>query len=238
MKDQRDGPDTPVGTSNGAPRHTSGGGGASGGGGTSGGVSRRGFIKGVGGAVGVAALGSAVARADEPESTGPVKRGGMMVYAAGGVDVTLNINGKETALHVLPSATLLEVLREQLNLTGSKEVCSRGACGACTILLDGRSVNSCLMLAVDAVGKKITTVEGLSKDQQLDPVQQAFIEHDACQCGYCIPGFVVRSRALLDEFPNADAAQVREGLSGNICRCAAYVRILGAVESAAKGGGA
>lgn len=227
MSDQRDGPDTTIGKS-GTPIHTSGGGG----------VSRRGFIKGVGGAVGVAALGPAVAQADEPESTGPVKRNGMMVYAAGGVDITLNINGEDTSLRVLPSETLLEVLRERLGLTGCKEVCDRGACGACTVLLDGRSVNSCLTLAVDAIGKKVTTVEGLSHDTQLDPVQQAFIDHDACQCGYCIPGFVVRSRALLDEFPNADATQVREGLSGNICRCAAYVRIIRAVESAAKGGGA
>jgi len=229
MSDQRDGPDTIAD----AAGSTSGAGGTS-----RGGVSRRGFIKGVGGAVGVAALGSAVAQADEPESTGPVKRDGMTVYRAGGVDIKLNINGKDTALHVLPSATLQEALREQMSLTGCKEVCSRGACGACTVLLDGRSVNSCLTLAIDAVGKKVTTVEGLGNDQQLDPVQQAFIDHDACQCGYCIPGFVVRSRALLDEFPEADATQVREGLSGNICRCAAYVRILGAVESAAKGGDA
>ncbi len=222
MKDQRDGPGTSSGVSGGA----------------SGGVSRRGFIKGVGGAVGVAALGPAVAKAETPEPTGPVKRNEVTTYPAGGVDVTLNINGEDQSLNVVPSATLLEVLRERLGLTGCKEVCDRGACGACTVLLDGRSVNSCLTLAADAVGKKITTVEGLGNDQQLDPVQRAFVEHDACQCGYCIPGFVVRSRALLDEFPGADAAQVREGLSGNICRCAAYVRILRAVESAAKGGGA
>ncbi len=216
MKDQRDTPVTPAG----------------------GGFSRRGFIKGVGGAVGVAALGSVARGQDEKESTGPIKRGGLTVYPAKGVDITLNINGQDTRLHVLPSATLLEVIREQANLTGSKEVCSRGACGACTVLLDGRSVNSCLTLAVDAVGKKIKTVEGLSDGDKLDPVQQAFIDHDACQCGYCIPGFVVRSRALLDEFPNADSQQIREGLSGNICRCAAYVRIFEAVGTAAKGGGA
>ena len=95
-------------------------------------------------------------------------------------------------------------MRESLNLTGAKEVCDRGACGACTMLVDGRSVNSCMMLAIDAVGKKITTVEGLVKDGQLDPVQQAFVENDACQCGYCIPGFVVRSRALLDETPKPE----------------------------------
>ena len=201
------------------------------------GISRRGFIKGFGGAVGAAALGPAVANADTLSETGPVKRSGVTTYQAKGVDITLNINGEEKTVHVVPSATLLEVLREQLDYTGCKEVCSRGACGACTVLLDGRSVNSCLMLAVDAIGMKITTVEGLANDDQLDPVQQAFIDHDACQCGYCIPGFVVRSRALLDEHPNATPAQVREGLSGNICRCAAYVRIFDAVESAAKGGG-
>ncbi len=204
------------------------------------GVSRRGFIKGMGGAVGAAALVPVVVKAESAEaaSSEPVKRGAVTTYAAGGVDIVLNINGEDTKLHVQPSATLLEVLRERLQLTGCKEVCSRGACGACTVLINGRSVNSCLTLAVDAIGKQVTTVEGLGSDTQLDPVQQAFIDHDACQCGYCIPGFVVRSRALLDEFPDADAQQVREGLSGNICRCGAYVRILDAVESAAKGGGA
>ena len=135
-----------------------------------------------------------------------------------------------------PDTTLLQAVRESLNLTGAKEVCDRGACGACTMLVDGRSVNSCMMLAIDAVGKKITTVEGLTKDGQLDPVQQAFVEHDACQCGYCIPGFVVRSRALLDETPKPDREAIKNGLCGNICRCAAYVRIFAAVEAAAKGG--
>lgn len=214
MKDQRDEPDTP------------------------GGVSRRGFIKGFGGVVGAAALGPTLAKAQTPPQAGPVRRNGLTTYPSEGVDITLNINGENRSLNVVPSATLLEVVRERLGMTGCKEACSRGACGACTVLLDGRSVNSCLTLAVDAVGKKITTVEGLSNDHQLDPVQRAFVEHDACQCGYCIPGFVVRSRALLDEHPRATAAQVREGLSGNICRCAAYVRILRAVESVAKGGGA
>lgn len=222
MKDQRDGTEL----AGGAVSYTSKG------------VSRRGFIKGVG-AVGVVALGSKMARGqDESKPTGPVKRDGLTTYPAQGVGIQLNINGEDHTWHVLPSATLLEVLREQAGLTGGKEVCGRGACGACTVLVNGRSVNSCLTLAVDAVGKQVTTVEGLSRDGQLDPVQQAFVEHDACQCGYCIPGFVVRSRALLDEFPNADAQQVRQGLCGNICRCAAYVRIFEAVESAAKGGGA
>ncbi|GAB4185731.1 MAG: (2Fe-2S)-binding protein [Phycisphaeraceae bacterium] len=201
------------------------------------GVSRRGFIKGVGGAVGAVALGASTVKAeDAARPTGPIRKNGLTTYPAQGVDITLNVNGKDVKLHVQPCDTLLEVLREQAGLTGCKEVCSRGACGACTVLLDGRSVNSCLTLAIDAVGKRVTTVEGLAHDDQLDPVQQAFVDHDACQCGYCIPGFVVRSRALLDEFPNADAQQIREGLCGNICRCAAYVRIFEAVESAAKGG--
>jgi aerobic-type carbon monoxide dehydrogenase small subunit (CoxS/CutS family) len=116
-------------------------------------------------------------------------------------------------------------------------VCDRGACGACTVLVDGRSVNSCLMLAIDAVGKEVTTVEGLAKGG-LNPVQQAFAEHDACQCGYCIPGFVVRAQALLDETPHPNLEQVKDGLSGNICRCGTYVKIFEAVEAAGKGGSA
>jgi aerobic-type carbon monoxide dehydrogenase small subunit (CoxS/CutS family) len=155
-------------------------------------------------------------------------------YAASGENIALEVNGRAAQLAVTPDTTLLHALRESLNLTGAKEVCDRGACGACTVLVDGRSVNSCMMLAIDAVGHKITTVEGLAKDGQLDPVQRAFVEHDACQCGYCIPGFVVRSRALLDETPHPDLNAIKHGLCGNICRCAAYVRIFAAIEAAAR----
>jgi xanthine dehydrogenase YagT iron-sulfur-binding subunit len=197
------------------------------------GVSRRGFLKTTTTVAATTALaGTAQVRAqDKPaEPVSPDARR----FLATGQTVTLNINGKPTQVALTPNTTLLEALREKLNLTGSKEVCDRGACGACTVLVDGRSVNSCMMLALDAIGSKVTTVEGLSTESKLDPVQQAFIDHDACQCGFCIPGFVVRSRAMLDENPTPTKEEIRDGLCGNVCRCAAYVRIFEAVESAAK----
>ncbi len=198
-------------------------------------LSRRRFLQGAGGvAAGGALLGVPVtALAQEPQVA--AARVGLKRYAAGEQPIQLTVNGQQKQVSVSPETTLLEALRERMDLTGSKEVCDRGACGACTVLVDGKSVNSCLMLAIDAVGKPVVTVEGLAKDAQLDPVQKAFVECDACQCGYCIPGFVVRSRALLDETPKPSEEQIREGLSGNICRCAAYVRIFEAVELAAKG---
>jgi aerobic-type carbon monoxide dehydrogenase small subunit (CoxS/CutS family) len=201
-----------------------------------GGVSRRQFLQGAGGAAAGSVLVSLpqLAHAQEPEAA--ATRNGLKRYAASGAKITLDVNGREAQLNVTPDTSLLHALRESLNLTGAKEVCDRGACGACTVLVDGRSVNSCMMLAIDAVGHKITTVEGLADDGQLDPLQQAFVDHDACQCGYCIPGFVVRSRALLDETPQPDLEAIKHGLSGNICRCAAYLQIFAAVEAAAKGG--
>jgi aerobic-type carbon monoxide dehydrogenase small subunit (CoxS/CutS family) len=198
------------------------------------GVSRRLFLQGAaGGAVASSALAAVplVAKAADP----PV-RTGLKRYAAEGADIVLSVNGKDSPIRITPQTTLLHALRESLDLTGSKEVCDRGACGGCTVHLDGRSVNSCMVLAVDAVGRQVTTVEGLKKGDQLDPVQQAFVDHDACQCGFCIPGFVMRSRALLDETPQMTRDQIKHGLCGNICRCAAYTRIFDAVESVAKGG--
>ena len=201
-----------------------------------GGLSRRRFLQGAGGvAAGTALVGVPVVALAQDQPNEQATRAGLKRYSAGGQPIQLTVNGQARQVNVAPSTTLLEALREQIDLTGAKEVCDRGACGACTVLIDGKSVNSCLMLAIDAVGKQVTTVEGLAKDQQLDPVQKAFVECDACQCGYCIPGFVVRSRALLDETPNPTKDQVKEGLCGNICRCAAYVRIFEAVELAGKG---
>jgi xanthine dehydrogenase YagT iron-sulfur-binding subunit len=200
------------------------------------GVSRRQFLRGAGGAAAGSVLVSVPQLADAQPAEAETTRAGLKKYPASGANITLDINGRSTQVRVTPDTTLLHALRESLNLTGAKEVCDRGACGACTVLVDGRSVNSCLLLAIDAVGHKVTTVEGLAKDKQLDPVQQAFVDHDACQCGYCIPGFVVRSRALLDETPQPNREAIQQGLSGNICRCAAYVRIFAAVEAAAKGG--
>ena len=198
-----------------------------------GGLSRRRFLQGAGGvAAGTALVGVPVVALAQDQPNDQATRAGLKRYAAGEQPIQLMVNGQARQVNVAPSTTLLEALREQMDLTGAKEVCDRGAC---TVLIDGKSVNSCLMLAIDAVGKEVTTVEGLAKDQQLDPVQKAFVECDACQCGYCIPGFVVRSRALLDETPNPTKDQVKEGLCGNICRCAAYVRIFEAVELAGKG---
>lgn len=201
-----------------------------------GGVSRRQFLQGAGGAAAGSVLVGLprLARGDEPAAAAP--RAGLRRYAASGATITLEVNGRPARVTVTPDTTLLHALRENMHLTGAKEVCDRGACGACTVLVDGRSVNSCMTLAIDAVGHKITTVEGLAHDRRLDPVQQAFVDHDACQCGYCTPGFVMRSRALLDETPHPDDHEIREGLCGNICRCAAYVRIFDAVAGAAGGG--
>jgi aerobic-type carbon monoxide dehydrogenase small subunit (CoxS/CutS family) len=200
------------------------------------GVSRRQFLQGAGGAAAGSVLITLPPLAHGAESDAVVEQAGLKRYPASGCNITLDINGRPAQLNVTPDTTLLHAVRESLNLTGAKEVCDRGACGACTMLVDGRSVNSCLMLAIDAVGHEVTTIEGLSKDGKLDAVQQAFVENDACQCGYCIPGFVVRSRALLNETPHPNREAIKHGLSGNICRCAAYVRIFAAVEAAAKGG--
>lgn len=205
---------------------------------SSGVVSRRRFLQTSGAVAAGTALSQPVTvRAqDKPaEPAAPEAR----KFLSTGQTITLEINGKATQVPLTPNATLLEALREKLDLTGSKQVCDRGACGACTVLVDGRSVNSCLMLAVDVIGSKITTVEGLATtsdagESKLHPVQQAFVDHDACQCGFCIPGFVVRSKALLDETPNPSKDEIKEGLCGNICRCAAYVRIFDAVEAAAR----
>lgn len=197
------------------------------------GVSRRRFLQTTTTVAATTALaGAPPARAQEKPAEPPAPDARR--FLATGQNVTLDINGKPTQVALTPNTTLLEALREKLNLTGSKEVCDRGACGACTVLVDGKSVNSCLMLALDAIGTKITTVEGLAGEAQLHPVQQAFVDHDACQCGFCIPGFVVRSKAMLDEKPNPTRDGIREGLCGNVCRCGAYVRIFDAVEAAAK----
>jgi aerobic-type carbon monoxide dehydrogenase small subunit (CoxS/CutS family) len=201
------------------------------------GFSRRLFLQGAAGGVATgSALATLPALGQGAEAQAAATRAGLTRYDAAGAGIVLKVNGKKSPVPVTPQTTLLESLRETLGLTGSKEVCDRGACGACTVIVDGRSVNSCMMLAIDAVGCEVTTVEGLKKGDQLDPVQQAFIEHDACQCGYCIPGFVMRSRALLDEKKDLDREGIKHGLCGNICRCAAYVRIFDAVAAAAKGG--
>lgn len=146
------------------------------------------------------------------------------------VTTQLNVNGQDYHLELEPWVTLLDALRERLHLTGTKKGCDHGQCGACTVLLDGKRVNSCLTLAAMCRGKSITTIEGLSEDGQLHPVQQAFVEHDAFQCGYCTPGQILSVVALLEEGQARTREEIREWLSGNLCRCGAYDNILTAVE--------
>ena len=143
--------------------------------------------------------------------------------------LTLHVNGNERALHVQPCVTLLDLLREQLRLTGPKKGCDHGQCGACTVLVDGKRINSCLKLAVTLDGASITTIEGIGADGVLDPLQQAFIERDAFQCGYCTPGQICSAKALLDENVARTRDEVREWMSGNLCRCGAYSNITDAV---------
>jgi aerobic-type carbon monoxide dehydrogenase small subunit (CoxS/CutS family) len=147
--------------------------------------------------------------------------------------VELTVNGTTVSLTVGAHQPLLDVLRDELNLTGTKECCAVGECGACTVIVDGRPVNSCLMLAAEASGHCITTVEGLGELGRLSRVQQAFLEQGAVQCGFCIPGMVVSATCLLEANPHPSAEQVREGLSGNLCRCGGYNRIVAAVLAAA-----
>ena len=147
---------------------------------------------------------------------------------------TMRINGQAHQVAVEPHHTLLQMLRDQVGLTGTKECCSQGECGACTVLLNGQAVDACLVLAVEADGGEVVTIEGLAGPGGLDPVQQAFVETGAVQCGFCIPGMVVAARDLLNRNPDPTEADVKEALAGNLCRCAAYQRIIAAVLGAAR----
>jgi xanthine dehydrogenase YagT iron-sulfur-binding subunit len=151
------------------------------------------------------------------------------------VEMTLNINGAQRSLALEPRVTLLDALRERMNLTGTKKGCDQGTCGACTVLVDGKRVNSCMTLAIMTQGKKVTTIEGLAKGEELHPMQAAFIAHDGFQCGYCTPGQIVSAVGLLAEKRPTDDANCREWMSGNICRCGAYPNIIAAVQAVAGG---
>ena len=147
--------------------------------------------------------------------------------------VKLTVNGEEYQVYIDPRRTLAEVLRNELALIGTKEGCQTGYCGACTILIEGKAVKSCLILACQAQGKHILTIEGLAKEGQLHPIQQAFIDHFAIQCGFCTPGMIMSVKALLDENPDPSEEEVRTGLMGNLCRCTGYRKIVEAVLAAA-----
>jgi len=149
------------------------------------------------------------------------------------VPISLMVNGKSHALSLEPRVTLLDALRERLGLTGTKKGCDQGTCGACTVLLDGKRVNSCLTLAIMAQGRDVTTIEGLAKGEELHPIQAAFLEHDGFQCGYCTPGQIVSAVGLMNEKRPVDDVAVREWMSGNICRCGAYPNIVAAIQAVA-----
>lgn len=148
--------------------------------------------------------------------------------------LNLTVNGIAHELTVKPWATLLEVLREDLGLTGTKEGCGLGECGACTVIMDGKTVNSCLTLAVEADGKNITTIEGLAEGDHLHPIQRAFVEQGGLQCGFCTPGMIMSAKALLDENPNPTDDEVRRAIAGNFCRCTGYTKIFASIKAAAK----
>ena len=148
------------------------------------------------------------------------------------LSVTILLNGKETTAQIRPNLTLLEMLRDALGFTGTKVGCETGDCGACTVLMDGEPVNSCLVLAAEVDGRSITTIEGLEREGKLDDVQEAFIKYGAVQCGYCTPGMILSGRALLDRNPRPSEVEIREAISGNICRCTGYVNIIKAIQAA------
>jgi carbon-monoxide dehydrogenase small subunit len=150
------------------------------------------------------------------------------------ITVNFTLNGKKVSVETSPTKTLLDMLRGDLGLTGTKEGCAKGECGACTVLMDGKSVTSCLVIAAQVEGRKIMTVEGLAADRIGKALQDAFVEAGAVQCGYCIPGFLMSARALLHENPAPTLDEIKEGLSGNLCRCTGYVKIFDAVALAAK----
>jgi len=188
---------------------------------------RRKFIKQVAGTSAAIAIGPNLLSAASLDQAGATSAAGA---ASDLVKVNLKINGKDYALDVDPRVTLLDALRERLQLTGSKKGCDHGQCGACTVLVNGRRINSCLSLAVTHEGDEITTIEGLASGEELHPLQAAFIEHDGFQCGYCTPGQICSAAALLKENHANSDDEIREWMSGNICRCGAYPNILAAIK--------
>jgi len=191
-------------------------------------ISRRGFFKGLGVTAVAGAAQRANAVAEELNKYNSEK-----VYGPEPVAIRLQINGRAESFEVEPRVTLLDLLRNVSGRTGAKEVCDRASCGACTVLLDGTPAYACMVLAIEVQGREISTVEGVAKDGQLTKLQQAFIECDGLQCGYCTPGFVMSLTALLAKNPKPDEAAVRKACSGNLCRCGSYPRVIQAALRAA-----
>ena len=198
-------------------------------------ISRRSFIKGVGTGTVAATVAPAILVGDEKAAEAQADE------AVASAKIQLHINDEITEIDVEARTTLLSVLRDgidtagdNVDLTGAKLICDRGECGGCTVLVDGKPVYACMMLAMDAQGKQITTVEGIANGDELHPVQEAFVQHDALMCGFCTPGFIVSSVALLNENKKPTIAEIKEGLSGNTCRCGTYPFIFDAVETASQ----
>jgi aerobic-type carbon monoxide dehydrogenase small subunit (CoxS/CutS family) len=188
--------------------------------------SRRSFLK----SAGVSAAATTIVGAGERAQAAPT------VLGPDAVTLSLKVNGAARTVSVEPRVTLLDALRDHLDLTGAKPVCERGGCGGCTVLLDGAPVVSCLLLAADAEGHEVTTVEGIGSPERLTPLQAAFVEKDAMQCGFCTPGFVVSATALIARNPRPTLDEIKAGLAGNLCRCGTYGRIFEAVQAASRAG--
>jgi xanthine dehydrogenase YagT iron-sulfur-binding subunit len=208
-----------------------------------GGVTRRVFLKGAG--LEAAALAATGLAGESARAAEAARREEAARTLEGEVELVLSINGEERRVRAEPRTTLLSVLRDRIDpaLTGTKLVCDRGQCGACTVLVDGEPVYSCLVLAADALGRAVTTIEGLGSPEELSALQQAFCEHDASMCGFCTPGFVVALSAFLEREPEADLEAIRAACSGNVCRCGTYPQVFEAALAAGrelaarKGGG-
>ena len=195
------------------------------------GISRRSFINALGGGiVGTAAVSSAISSYGATRS-GPA---GCEIRGPDMVTISLTINGKDYRVEVEPRVTLLDAIRDHLGLTGSKRVCNRGECGACTVILNGKTVYACSMFALDADGGVIETIEGMAKGDQLQPLQESFVRHDALQCGFCTSGFIMSSVAMLRANSSPSLEQIKEGVAGNVCRCGSFPQIFEAVDEATK----
>jgi aerobic-type carbon monoxide dehydrogenase small subunit (CoxS/CutS family) len=195
-------------------------------------VTRRSFLKGMG--TGIVSTTAMSAGAMLPEGTVAAILEPDIERVQDSKSIKLKINGKIHRVTVEPRTTLLSAMRDKLDLTGTKEICDRGQCGGCTVIVDGKTMLSCMMLALDVQGKEITTVEGLAGEDGLSAVQEAFIENDGLMCGFCTPGFLVSATAFLKENANPNLDEIKHGLSGNVCRCGTYNKVFASVESAAK----
>jgi xanthine dehydrogenase YagT iron-sulfur-binding subunit len=199
------------------------------------GFSRRDFIRGTG-LAGVAVSATVLLGDEVAKAAGRPQASGKWI-GPGPADITLRINGQSRSLQLEPRVTLLDALRDRLDLTGAKKVCDRATCGACTVIIDGKAVYACTTLAIDAQGRDIQTIEGLAPEGELHPLSQAFVNNDAQQCGFCTPGFVMACKAYLDHEKNPTYEGVQQSLGGNLCRCGTYMGVRHAVLEAAKKGG-